>query len=209
MARFAALACFFFVAVMLVIPVLDDGDYAAGTSSISEGALVRFGWLQTAAFLVLGVASVLLAQALRREWQSRGGVVATVLIAVWGVAVVLCGIFPVDEGAKGETTAAAIHLMAALVAFVALVVAMWVASFAFRHSEGWASWSRTSIVVSVVATAAFFLVGAAPQESSWGGYAQRGFVVVVLAWLAGVALVADGRGRSRRGDATNLTASTS
>lgn len=95
-----------------------------------------------------------------------------------------------DEGAQGETTSAKIHLMASLVAFVALIAAMWFPSFAFRGNVTWASWSTTSIVTSVVATDAFFVVAAAPQESSWGGYAQRGFILVVLVWLAGVALVA-------------------
>lgn len=190
MARLAALACLFFVVVMLVLPVVKGGDYAAGTASISEGALGRFGWLQTAAFIVLGVASVLLAYVLRDAWTGVSGVAAPVLIAVWGVAVALCGVFPVDEGAKGETTAATIHLMSAMVAFVALVAAMWFASFAFRSNDAWSSWSTTSIVTSLVATAAFFLLAAAPQESSWGGYAQRGFTLIVVAWLAGVALVA-------------------
>ncbi len=207
MARIAALSCAFFVAVVLLIPVLDDGDYTAGTSTISEGVLVRFGWLQTVAFLVLGIGSVLLAYMLRGLWTSRRGVAATALIAVWGVAVVVSGIFPVDEGVKGETTAAVVHLTAASVAFVALLVAMWLASFAFRGYEAWSSWSTASIITSAVATVAFIVMAAAPQESSWGGYAQRGFVVVVLAWLAGVALVADGRGRSRRDDPTDLTAS--
>ena len=206
MARIAALASLFFVGVMLLIPVLDDGDYAAGTDSISEGALVGVGWLQTAAFLVLGVASVLLAYVLRGAWRGRSGKAAPALIAVWGVAVVLCGIFRVDEGAEGKTTAAAIHLMAALVAFAALVIAMWFASFAFRSNEAWASWSTASIAASAVATAAFVLLGATPQDASWGGYVQRGFTVIVLAWLTAVALIADGRGRSRRDDATNLTA---
>lgn len=190
MAGFAALACLFFVVVVLVMPIIRSDGYAAGTATISEGALGRFGWLQTAAFIVLGVASVLLAVVLRDTWTGLSGVVAPVLIAVWGVAVALSGVFPVDEGVKGESTSAKIHLMAALVAFVALVTAMWVASFAFRSNDAWSSWSTTSIVASVVATAAFFIMAAAPQEGSWGGYAQRGFVMIVVAWLAGVALVA-------------------
>lgn len=190
MARFAAFACLFFVVVMLALPVVDGGDYAAGSDSISEGALVRFGWLQTAAFILLGVASVLLASVLRGMWTGLSGVAAPALIAIWGVAVALDGIFPVDEGARGETTSAQIHLIAALVAFVALLAAMWFASFAFRSDNTWAAWSTTSMIWSVVATAAFFIVAVAPPESSWGGYAQRGFTIIVVAWLAGVALVA-------------------
>lgn len=190
MARFAVCSCVFFVAVVLSMPVLKGADYAAGTASISEGALGRFGWLQTAALIVLGLASLGLAFVLRDAWTGLGGVAAPALIAVWGVGVTLAGIFPVDQGAKGETTAATIHLLAALVAFVALVAAIWFASFAFRSSGDWSSWFTTSLVTSAVATVALVVMAGAPQEGSWGGYAQRAFVIIVVAWLAGVALVA-------------------
>ncbi len=190
MARSTALACVYFVAVMLAMPLIQGSDYSAGADSISEGALGRLGWLQVSAFIVLGVASLMLAVALRGAWTGISGALAPVLIAVWGVAVILCGIFPVDAGARGETTAAAIHLWSALIAFAALLAAMWFASFAFRTNPVWERWSKASILTSIVATVAFFVVGAAPQEADWGGYAQRAFVLIVVAWLASVSLVA-------------------
>ena len=191
MARLAAATFLAFALVVLVMPLLGDDDYAAGTATISEGALGRFGWLQTAAFFALGAGSLLLAYVVNGSWSGRAGTIAAALVAVWGVGLVLSGIFPVDEGARGETTAAKIHLAAATLAFVVLIVAMWVASFAFRGNAAWSSWSTPSLVISAVATAALVIMAAAPQESSWGGYAQRGFVGIVLAWLTAVALVAD------------------
>lgn len=94
MARFSAFGCLFFVVVMLLMPAIKGSDYAPGTSSTSEGALGRFGWLQTTAFIVLGVASVLLAFVLRDVGTGLGAVLVPALTAVWGVAVVLCGTFP-------------------------------------------------------------------------------------------------------------------
>ncbi len=191
MARAAALSCLFFALVVLAVPALKGPAYEPGSASISEGALGAWGWLQSLAFLVLGGGSLLLAYSVRDAWSGRPGGVAAVLLALWGVAVLLCGVFRVDAGAKGETGAAKTHLLAAVLAFVALLAAMWVATFAFRASSGsWSSWSTPSLLVTAVATLAFGVMAAAPQESSWGGYAQRGFVGVVLAWLAGVALVA-------------------
>lgn len=190
MSKIVVAGVVFFLVVVLAMPGLKGGGYSAARDSISEGALGGYGWLQTAAFVVLGLASLLLALLLRRELEGRQAAVAAVLAALWGVAILLCAVFPVDAGAKGETPAAKVHLAAALVAFVCVLGAIWFATFAMRGDDEWDGRFVLSLVVAVLATVGFVVTGAAPQEGSWGGLAQRAFTVVVLVWIAGFSLAA-------------------
>jgi hypothetical membrane protein len=187
MVRTALVGIGVFLVVMLALPPLEEG-YSAMTDSVSEGALGRFGAAQTVAFLVLGLTSLAFALLVRRQLPRRSGTVAAVLFGVWALGVLLCGIFPVDRGAAGSTGAAQVHLLAALVAFVAALAGMWVLSISSRTHPGWAPRRGVLLALAAAATVGFVVMGAAPQEGSWGGLAQRVFVVLVLGWMAVAAL---------------------
>lgn len=178
-----------FLLVMLALPPLDDG-YSALTDSVSEGALGRFGAAQTVAFVALGLGSLAFAALVRRELPRRNGAVAASLFALWAVGILLCAVFPVDEGAAGATTVAKVHLLAATVAFVAALAGMWVVSVAARTHPAWALRRGGLLLLGAASTVAFAVMAAAPQDVSWGGLAQRVFVVLVLAWIALAALTA-------------------
>ncbi len=190
MSKTVALGPLVFLAVALAMPALKGGGYSAARDSISEGALGAYGWMQTAAFVVLGLTSALLVLLTRRELEGRRATAAAVLFGVWAVAVLLCGVFAVDEGAKGATSAAKVHLLAAGIAFVAVLAGMWLSTFAMRSDATWTDRFPVSLAVVALATALFLLTAMAPQDSSWGGGAQRAFTFVVLLWIAGFSLAA-------------------
>ena len=173
-----------FLAVMFALPGLKGDSYSASHDSISEGALGRYGALQTVAFVILGLSSLALVRLVADNTTSRLGTIGAVLLAVWSVGVLLCAVFEIDAGAAGETTAAKVHLAAAFVAFLAGLAAVWLTTFALRDQSPFV-WS---LAFAIVCTLAFVVTGAAPQDSSWGGLAQRSFTVLLLLWMAAIAV---------------------
>ena len=177
-----------FALVVAVLPSAKRDGYSASSDTISEGALGRYGVWQKAAFVVLGLASLLLAAVVADETDGRLGTSAAVLLGVWALGVLLCGVFDIDEDAKGETTPAKVHLAAAFIGFIAAVAAVWLTTFAVRTDAAQDGMFGWSLVLAVLISIAFVVVGAAPQTSSWGGLAQRGFIVLLLAWFAAAAV---------------------
>jgi hypothetical protein len=177
-----------FMIVALAMPRLKGGGYSGVADSISEGALGRYGSLQTVAFVLLGLTSLALAKLVADNTDGRLGSVAAVLLVVWSVGVLVCGAFRVDAGAEGATTAAKIHLGAAFGAFVAGLAAVWLTTFAVRGQAGQPGVFGWSLALAIACTVAFLVTGAAPRTASWGGLAQRVFTALLLAWMSAIAL---------------------
>jgi hypothetical protein len=196
MPKIVVLGVLVFLAVVLALPGLKGDGYSAFEDSISEGALGRYGLLQTLAFVVLGLTSLVLARIVAAGTRGRRGKAAAVLLLVWSLGVLLCAVFEIDEGAMGETTEAKVHLAAALAAFVAALAATWLTTFAVRRDPDHLGMFGWSLPLAVLTTLTFLAAGAAPQDSSWGGLAQRAFIAVLLLWMAAAA-VALSRGRPR------------
>jgi hypothetical protein len=156
------------------------------------------GWIQVANFLITGLLVVAFAiglrQALRGASISRW---AAILVGVFGVGVFVAGIFPADPAdgfppgtppGMPETisTAGALHLAAASIAFVALIAACFVfARWFARAAQGaWAAYSA--------ATGAFFLAAwialiATEAESAAANVAFAAAITLGWIWLAAIA----------------------
>jgi len=173
----AGAACF--VASVLLLPLISE--YTLAGDYISELAIGRFGFVQTIAFLALGVGSLALAAGIRRATRgSWGSLVGSVLFGLFGVGVLVDALFPIDLGGmQPQTVVGTVHILAALVAFVCAVLGMFVLTRTFKRDARWASYWRSSLVLALVALAAFFL----PSEGEWAGIFQRIFVGVIIAWM--------------------------
>ena len=80
----------------LFLPIWSE--YGLIGDNIRELALGRFGYLQTAAFLAVGLGTLGLAYAIRRLTAgSRGSLIGSVLIAVYGVGAIGSAVFPTDR----------------------------------------------------------------------------------------------------------------
>ena len=185
-------ACF--VASVLLLPILSE--YTLAGDYISELAIGRFGFVQTLAFLALGIGSLALAAGIRGATRgSWGSLVGTVLFGLFGVGVLVDAFFPIDRGGmQPETVVGTIHILAALVAFVCAILGMFVLKRTFKRDARWGSYWRLSLSLAVAALVAFFL----PSEGAWTGVFQRIFVGIIIAWMVLAAL----RLRSLAGDAS-------
>lgn len=174
-----------FMAVALLLPIVSE--YSLLGDTISELALGRYGAVQTIAFFVAALGSLALTVGLRRALpRTRGARAGIGLLALWTVCLVLDGLFPTDPliPSVEQTPTGLIHLGAALVAFVSLLLAIFVLSFTFRRGAGWQQFAPWSFALGVMALVAFFL----PSEGGRAGLYQRIFVGIVMLWLALVAL---------------------
>lgn len=173
-----------FMAVALILPAFSE--YSLLADPISALACGRYGAVQTLSFIVAGLSTFALAVGLRRTLPdrraTRGGIG---LVALWGVCLLLDALFPLDPPGTGrpQSIPGTIHLIAALVAFLAILVAIGILSFAFRRSPGWRAFAPWSCALGVVAVATFFL----PSEADRAGLYQRLFVGAIMLWLALVA----------------------
>jgi hypothetical membrane protein len=149
---------------------------------ISEYAVGRFGYLQTANFFALGAGSVALAIGL---WLVRLGRIGPALLALWGTFAFASGIFPTD-GEGAPTTTGAIHELLGISGFVLVTVSIFVFSWRFRSRLDWRPFALPTLVWGLTTLATFFLVPVLGEAGQ--GIGQRIFVAVVVSWLLVAAL---------------------
>lgn len=180
-----ALGCWLFVVTFLVDGWTRPG-YRPVRHAVSALALGDRGWIQNANFIVCGVTVTAGAVALAGAVDS---VLLALVIALFGVALVASGIYPMDamrgyppgtaEGTPDHTsTAHQRHDWAGAAVFGLLPLAVIIAVFVLPGA-GWKGYS--------VLTALVVLVGAGLFGQAWQddhprtGLVQR--VVIVTGWL--------------------------
>jgi hypothetical protein len=78
-------------------------EYGVVRDHVSELTLGRFGFVQTAAFLMAGLGTLGLAVAIRRLTAgSRGSLTGSLLVGMYGAGAVLSAIFPTDRSIVGD-----------------------------------------------------------------------------------------------------------
>lgn len=185
----------FYLGVGLVLALTRDG-FDLSRHALSLLMLGDYGWLQRGNLLLTGLmtvaAAVGFARALapRREARRAG-----VLLSVFGVSLVMSGIFPPDamEGFPPEATidddpslTGILHLAFGGIGFLALAAAAvsvggW---FASREEQRWASYSRGAAVLVIAG-----FVGGAALATYTAGIALLWLAVVAgWAWLAGASV---------------------
>ncbi|MGW0504995.1 DUF998 domain-containing protein [Micromonospora sp. NPDC003241] len=176
--------------VTFVLDGLTRPGYRPVRHAVSALALGRRGWLQTTNFVVCGL---LVAAAAPGLWASAGGW-PSVVVAVFGLALVASGVFPMDPmrgyppGTPEDTPETLshshhLHDYAGAVVFGSLPVAALAAALTL-DSVGWALFSGATAGVLVMLTLWF---GAAwERDSPRTGLIQRANILVGWLWLAGL-----------------------
>jgi hypothetical membrane protein len=178
----------FFAAIALLLPLVSE--YSLTADYISELAIGRYGYLQTAAFFAVGGSSLALAVGIRVVTKgSWGSPIGSTFIGLYGLGGILVGrIFPTDEvGAAGRvespTSVGTIHIVVSALAFVFGIAGMFVLSRTFKRDARWRAFWPWSLVLAVAALVGFFL----QSEVPWVGLSQRIFVGTITLWLVLVA----------------------
>jgi Protein of unknown function (DUF998) len=182
-----------FIAVV-VVQALTRSGYDLAEHPISLLTLGEFGWIQSANFVVAGVLAAAFAVGVRRALRpGRGARWTPLLIGVFGVGLVVAGVFRPDpsygfppgspEGTPEElSTSATLHGVGFALAMGGFILACLVlARRDLRgRDRGWASYSAVSAVAALV-------LAMWPSEDA---VSIRFFVatLVTFAWTAAVAL---------------------
>jgi hypothetical protein len=176
------------LASALLLPIWSQ--YSLIRDNISELALGRYGFIQTAAFVIAGVGTLALALAIRQltkgSWGSRVG---SLLVAVYGAGAILSAVFPTDRidsptDMSSLSATGAIHIAVAIASFVSVIVGMFVLTRTFARERSWGSFWRLSVFFPAGSLALIIV----QQEGPLIGLLQRALVIVISAWLILVAL---------------------
>jgi hypothetical membrane protein len=188
LAAVAIVGLAFFAATALLLPLISE--YSLTADHISELAIGRYGYIQTAAFFAAALGSLALAlgvrEATRGSWGSRLG---SALVGLYGVGLILAGVFPTDEidpagRVETPTIVGAIHIVVSALTFVFGIAGMFVLSRTFKRDARWRPYWPVSLALSFVALIGFFLQNAGP----WVGLSQRIFIGTVVLWQVLVAI---------------------
>jgi hypothetical protein len=176
-----------FVVAMIALHFLDP-DLSVMDKAMSEYALGRYGWLERAAEVGLGVGSIGVALGLRQTLAAGKRATASwVLILIAGLDGILSGLFPTDpEGAAETTTAGTIHGTASFVTLLSLLIAPWLLRGAFTRDARYRRLARAQLwfaILMSVSAGSLFLLYQGPA-----GLLQRLFVVVGVSWLVFLAV---------------------
>ena len=113
--------------VLIVLHILEP-EFDPRFRFMSEYALGDYGWLMTTTFFALGLAPFVAAVGLRNVHQSsRSTRIGLGLLVVAGMFIWLAGIF------KDSIP----HLLAGVVVFPSIVMAVLLLSWTFRQAAGW------------------------------------------------------------------------
>lgn len=170
--------------------VVVNGAITPGYSHVGDfismlGAVgAPYAPIQTMNFAVFGSSILALSLGIH-DWfgDGRRPRVGTVLLGIFGVGVVLAGVFPANPAAPDSTTAV-LHDVTSTVAFVTGVTGVGLVSRRTGGDDRWPSYRYEPIVtlVVVVVTFAGFMVSVV-GDSAVVGVTQRVFIGVLTLWL--------------------------
>jgi hypothetical membrane protein len=161
----------YFVSVLIMLHILEP-DFDPRFRFMSEYALGNYGWLMTTTFVALGLAPVVVTVGLRsiHPW-SRNARIGLGLLTVAGIFVWLAGVFRDSIP----------HLLAGVVAFPSMVMAVLLLSWTFRQAAGWRQIFAVTLLIAVGMLAAFLSMAA---DVGMPGLQQRIVIFLFLLWLS-------------------------
>lgn len=164
-------------------------EYSLISDDISTLVLGRYGFVQTAAFVISGLGVLGLAFAIRQLTTGAwGSLVGSLLIAAYGAGAILTALFPTDgsDNLANLSAAGLIHVMVSLVSFLCVTVGMVVLSWTFGRAVRWRSLAPWAALFATGAVSLILGLSTA-QQSPWTGLMQRLLVTVIAVWLILVA----------------------
>lgn len=189
--RFATVAITAQVCLTLVawsLPFVSE--YRLMADTISELVLGRYGFVQTAAFLMAGFGTLVLSMTIRQlTLTTTASIAGSRLISTYGVGIVLLALFPTEQidaptDVWSQSTSGLIHAWLAMIIFPCAVAGMFLLTWAFRNQARWRSVSNISALCSVAALILLFFQGEGPLI----GLLRRMLVGVISLWMILLAL---------------------
>jgi hypothetical protein len=198
LATFAIAAQIFSLASAWLLPAVSE--FTLLGDNISETVLGSFGFVQTAAFILTGLGTLALAYVLRQTTISSWGTfIGLLLIAVNGVSLIVVAFFPTDRidipaDVWTQSATGMVHITAALISFVCVIVGMVIMTWKFRKEARWRSLIIWFALLSTSSVSLFFAQGEGPRV----GLMQRLLVTAITGWMIPAAFRARSIGASAK-----------
>ena len=155
---------------------------------MSTYAVGPYGFLFTAADIGGGLAALALTFGLYLDIAPPGrSYVGLFLLGLYGVSVLLAGIFPIDVGGEA-TMVGTIHNIVGNILFFAFPVGVILLSLGMGKDERWRSLRRPALVVSLLVVLTVILTMVGFNLGIGFGVTQRLANVTALAWMLLAAL---------------------
>jgi len=207
--------------ILFIVAFLLEGltrpGYSQWRNYVSQLATGDGAWVQIANFVVCGLLVIAFAIGLRSAIKgSRGAVGAPVLLGIFGLSLVVAGVFPTDPalgyppGAPDvQTTHGTIHALAGVSAFTLLPASTFVMTwhFARTRERRWAIYSAAVGALIIVMFVASNTAAAIDATGNWPnaptGFFQRIAIIAGWTWIAAVALHLAGKQSGSRRDSAD------
>jgi hypothetical protein len=166
--------------------------YSPISQAESDLAVGPFGYIMTVNFLVRGLLSLSFLYGFTAATTiGRRTRLGVLFLGVWAVGAFVLAAFPTDVG-TGPTVHGTVHLVTALVAFLAGAVGILLLSVHFTEEPRLAAFRTPALLLSIlgfIALLAMFLGDGRPRiGDEVGGLLERIFLGLVLLWMALVSL---------------------
>jgi hypothetical membrane protein len=191
-----------FIVVFLVEGLMRPG-YSAWRHYVSQLATGDGGWVQVVNFLVCGTLMVAFAIGLHFALRGRrGSIGASILLGLFGAALLVAGIFVTDPAlgypvgaALVHTAHGMIHGLAGLAAFSLLPASAFVMAWHFASKPGSRRWVVYSAGIGILLVACFIAsttVSVLDERGVWPnaptGFLQRIAIIGGWTWISMLAL---------------------
>ncbi|MGB6442341.1 MAG: DUF998 domain-containing protein [Thermoplasmata archaeon] len=179
--------------VLDIVAQLLPPHYNPISQAESNLAVGPYGYVMTVNFVVRGVLSLAFLLGLTRATSmGRRSPLGIGLLGVWAIGAFVLAVSPTDVGSGPVTLHGTVHLLTALVAFVAAAVGEILLSLRFGDDPRLAELRTPALAVSALAflsMVVLYLVDARPRIASEAfGLIERVFLAFVLLWMLVVAL---------------------
>jgi hypothetical membrane protein len=155
---------------------------------MSNYAVGPYGFVFTAADIGLGLAALALTFGLYLSIAPPArSYIGLFLLALYGVSVLLAGIFPIDVGGEA-TTFGTIHNIVGNVSFFGFPIAVILLSLGMGKDERWRSFRRRALALSMLVVLTVILTIVGSNLGIGFGVTQRIFNVAALVWMLAVVL---------------------
>jgi len=179
--------------VVLIIQFFTRSGFDIRRTPLSLLSLGDLGWIQIANFIIAGLLALACAIGIRRAFAgSKGGTWGPLLIATYGLGLILAGIFHPDPGygfLPGAPAGALVpmsghaivHYVAFAVIFISLIAACFVFFRRFRvlGQHGWSIYSAATGLVTPVLIAVGFTTNTIPAITV--------LAAIAFGWVSAVA----------------------
>ncbi|MCM3746425.1 DUF998 domain-containing protein [Paenibacillus pasadenensis] len=182
--------------VVSIVQVMMRSGFDIRRHAISMLSLGDAGWIQSANFMLTGCLGIVAAIGISRQLRGdRMGVWGAILIGLYGVGMIVAGIYPPDAGlsfppgasvempARMSSTAL-IHSAAFFTSFICLVAAclMYARSFAVRRNRAWMSYCIATGTLSPA------LIAAGASMSNGIGVVMAIAGMLAFGWVSALSL---------------------